>query len=211
MFCGVAPRLANLTRMGSIPVLFSWISFARWFIECLYVDETIRMSDAWRMPPTFYQAPGQESVLLGLESLSYVEGSFTLNICLLLLSGIATRSIALMCLYSLNRHQMGLPPVLRWSNNKTNLVSTEDESSSSVKSKQGDNEKTQFGHQRSTEKEYGGFFHSPISHRHQVNRGGRDGGPARSISNALLARFGMRDSASQQLGYEFIQENPDEP
>jgi hypothetical protein len=72
------------------------------------------MSDAWRMPPPFYQSPGQESVLLGLDSLSYIEGSFTLNICILLLSGVATRAVSLICLSGTNRHQMGLPPLFQW-------------------------------------------------------------------------------------------------
>ena len=56
------------------------LSFARWFMECLYVEETVRMSDAWRMPPPFYNSPSKESVLLGLESMAYVEGSTTSNV-----------------------------------------------------------------------------------------------------------------------------------
>ena len=49
-------------------------------MECLYVEETVRMSDAWRMPPPFYNSPSKESVLLGLESMAYVEGSTTSNV-----------------------------------------------------------------------------------------------------------------------------------
>jgi len=31
----------------------------RWFVETLYVEETVRLSQAWRMPPPFYGSPAK--------------------------------------------------------------------------------------------------------------------------------------------------------
>jgi len=41
MFCGVAPRLSELSSMGPLAEFMAWASFARWFIESLYTEETV--------------------------------------------------------------------------------------------------------------------------------------------------------------------------
>ena len=43
MFCGVSPRLDELDNMGTPMRFVAWLSFARWFVECLYTEETKRM------------------------------------------------------------------------------------------------------------------------------------------------------------------------
>ncbi len=50
MFCGVAPRLPELYTMGPPAVFVSWLSFSRWFVECLYVEETVRIGGDLSMP-----------------------------------------------------------------------------------------------------------------------------------------------------------------
>ena len=111
MFCGIAPRLPELSSMGAIPVGSTWFSYARWYVESLYVEETTLMSDAWRMPPPFYEQPAKESAILGLQSMAYVEGSTTLDFCLLGLLGLFARALALTALVATNRDKMGDPPV----------------------------------------------------------------------------------------------------
>ena len=108
MFCGVAPRLPQLAQMGGYAVAMARLSFGRWFIECLYVEETVRMSDAWRMPPTFYDSPSKESVLLGLQSMGYVERSTLYNVLIMIIMGIVLRLVAFIALCHCNRDKMGL-------------------------------------------------------------------------------------------------------
>lgn len=109
MFSGVAPRLTQIDKMGHLARGVTWLSFARWFIECLYTEETKRMSDAWRMPPSFYHSARTSSALLGLEGYSYVEESTLYNVLLLLLMGVVTRVVAFLTLVHCNRDKMGLP------------------------------------------------------------------------------------------------------
>jgi hypothetical protein len=97
--------------MGALPLAASWFSYARWFVECLYVQETALLSDAWRMPPPFYAQPAKESAILGLQSMAYVEGSTSLDLLLLGLLGLLARALALVALVAANRDKMGLPPV----------------------------------------------------------------------------------------------------
>jgi len=111
MFCGIAPRLPELSSMGAIPIGSTWFSYARWYVESLYVEETTLMSDAWRMPPPFYAQPAKESAILGLQSMAYVEGSTTLDFFLLGLLGLFARALALTALVATNRDKMGDPPV----------------------------------------------------------------------------------------------------
>ena len=69
------------------------------------------MSDAWRMPPPFYDSPSKESVLLGLMSMDYVEGSTTSNVLILLVMGVVLRLLAFGALCHVNRDKMGLRPL----------------------------------------------------------------------------------------------------
>ena len=112
MFCGVAPRLPQLEAMGSFASLAAWLSVNRWLIESLYVEETVRLSGAWRMPPSFYDNPSRSSALLGLEAMGYVEPSTPLNVAFLFLAGLAFRALAYACLCGANRDKMGLPPAV---------------------------------------------------------------------------------------------------
>ena len=83
MFCGVIPRLSAIDKMGPGAQVVAWLSFARWYVECLYIEETRRMSDAWRMPPPFYRRPASESALMGLAAFDYTENSTYCN-CMIL-------------------------------------------------------------------------------------------------------------------------------
>ena len=65
MFSGISPKLSDIVKMGQPVQTITWLSFSRWLAEALYCEETKRMDDAWRMPPSFYKTPSRESALQG--------------------------------------------------------------------------------------------------------------------------------------------------
>jgi len=109
MFSGLATRLASLAEN---PLFWaaSYLSFARWHGELVYLETVKAMSLAWRMPPPYYRSASY-SALSGLIALGYSpqDVAIVLDVALLLLLGVFFRILAFWSLVALNRDKRGLP------------------------------------------------------------------------------------------------------
>ncbi|KAK3286233.1 hypothetical protein CYMTET_6201 [Cymbomonas tetramitiformis] len=106
MFSGVTPSLQEIDDNKGIGPMLAWLSYARWCIESLYINETERMDDAWRMPPTFLKS-SRDSVLAGLFASSYTETVTELNVLVNFIFGTIVRVLAYYSLFLCNRNKMG--------------------------------------------------------------------------------------------------------
>jgi hypothetical protein len=53
MFSGLATKLSALSE-NPLFLVVSYVSFARWLAELLYLQEVWSLTLAWRMPPAYY-------------------------------------------------------------------------------------------------------------------------------------------------------------
>ena len=115
---GMEPGLQAIKATGDVPYALTWLSYVRWTSECIYTTETRQLSDAFKMPPTFYEQPARDSVLLYLYKLSFQEVYLdpsseqykiidTLNLPILVMVGVGLRILAFVCLCTMNRSKMG--------------------------------------------------------------------------------------------------------
>ena len=70
MFSGLATRLDQLEN-NPLFVVVSYLSFARWQAELVYLQTVWSLTLAWRMPPPFYAKSSKYSALAGLIGLRY--------------------------------------------------------------------------------------------------------------------------------------------
>jgi hypothetical protein len=68
MFSGLATRLGKL-EANPLFVSLSYLSFARWQAELVYLQTVRSLTVAWRMPPPYYAKASQYSALEGLVGL----------------------------------------------------------------------------------------------------------------------------------------------
>ena len=88
-------------------MMFSRMSYARWFDEALFAAEVDLYSDAWKMPPSFLK--GDSSVVARLVKLNYTEGIHDLNVMVMYYLGIMFRIAAYVGLIAFNRDKRSLP------------------------------------------------------------------------------------------------------
>ncbi|KAK3287112.1 hypothetical protein CYMTET_5364 [Cymbomonas tetramitiformis] len=89
MFAGVTPTLDEIDENTFIGPMLAWMSYARWCIEALYINETERMEYAWRMPHNFLKS-SRDSVLAGLSRYKYTERIDGVNILMNVIFGTAS-------------------------------------------------------------------------------------------------------------------------
>jgi hypothetical protein len=112
MFSGLASRLSTLDANPLFRAL-SYVSYARWLSELLYLQDVWYLSLAWRMPPPYYSRPSAYSALAGVLGLQYTPTveAMALNVALLVLLGLGFRALAFASLVLFNRDKRGLPTV----------------------------------------------------------------------------------------------------
>ena len=93
-----------------------YASHSRYFIEVLFIEEIIKMSEAFRMPPSFY-ASASDSVLAQLLTYGYLVADVSiywdkhflrwLDLATLVAIGLAARLLAYVILVNLNAPALG--------------------------------------------------------------------------------------------------------
>ncbi|KAJ8599909.1 hypothetical protein CTAYLR_002837 [Chrysophaeum taylorii] len=109
LFSGVHPTIRQMQRI-LLPLHYG--SHDRYFVEILFVEEVVKMSEAFRMPPSFYAQP-ESSVLAQLVAYGYFitdvsaywAGHYIryLDIATLVAIGLAARALAFACLVQFNQ------------------------------------------------------------------------------------------------------------
>uniref|UniRef100_A0A7S2W930 ABC transporter domain-containing protein n=1 Tax=Rhizochromulina marina TaxID=1034831 RepID=A0A7S2W930_9STRA len=109
MFSGLSTRLDELNSSPVFSVL-TYVSYARWFAELIYLQTVWSMSLAWRMPPPYYSSQSKFSALFGVLSYLYTPSNraMYLNVAMLVFLGTLSRILAFIALSAFNRDKMGL-------------------------------------------------------------------------------------------------------
>ena len=112
MFSGLATKLSVLND-NPLFLAVSYLSFARWHAELIYLQTVWSLTVAWRMPPAYYIKASKYSALLGLMELGYSPQDLVmyLDVGMLLLLGFIFRVLAFWSLVVCNRDKRGLPTI----------------------------------------------------------------------------------------------------
>jgi len=113
LFSGVHP---TINQMPTAMRVVNYISHDRYFVEVLFVEEVIQMSEAFRMPPSFYSS-SSDSVLAQLLAYGYFVSDFSiywnnhflrwLDLATLVSIGLAARVAAYLIYINLNAAALG--------------------------------------------------------------------------------------------------------
>lgn len=109
MFSGVHPTISQMQRALRV---VHYGSHDRYFVELLFVEEITHMSEAFRMPPSFFASPSS-SVLAQLLAYGYLVLEVSdywvnhylrwLDLATLIAIGLAARALAFFCLIQFNQ------------------------------------------------------------------------------------------------------------
>jgi len=111
MTAGVTPKLTTLVGKPTYGV--SYLSYARWLCEDFFVGHTYELTAVYRLPPTFYENKGRDSLFTHLIVTSYSEafkiyGFPPVNLFMNIWIGLFSRSLSLFSLVAANREKRGL-------------------------------------------------------------------------------------------------------
>jgi hypothetical protein len=111
MTAGVTPKLTTL--VGKPLYGLSYMSYARWLCEDLFVGHSFELTAVYRLPPKFYENPGRDSLFAHLLVTSYSEafkiyGYPPVNLFMNIWIGLFSRAMALYALIGCNRENRGL-------------------------------------------------------------------------------------------------------